>query len=228
LVVLLLINTADKPIENLTKQPTIKPINSFIYYKPIEKKKDKIETILPNVDKKIEPEKTAPSTKELQSSTEKVIPEKVTSQPEKRIEPSTILTKSLASPLKVLQAKPIKNYTNSQRLSRLKDKINQQIIRQEMYNFSKPNTGSVMHGTPTLVPHSFVEDTQKKAIASTSSQVGNGFSIKKDDNGNCTLTEDLSNIGLQGKMTSGFNCGLSKDEKYFKNHMKKVLKKLGK
>ncbi|NQZ20968.1 MAG: hypothetical protein HRT53_02835 [Colwellia sp.] len=125
-------------------------------------------------------------------------------------------------------AKPVRKYTNSQRLSRLKDKINQQAVEQAMYNYSKPNTGSVMHGTPNYVPHSFVEDVQKKAIASTSSQVGNGFSIKKGDNGTCTLTEDLSNIGLQGKMTSRFNCGLSKGEKAFNSHMKKVLKKLGK
>lgn len=97
-----------------------------------------------------------------------------------------------------------------------------------MYRYAKPNTGSVMHGTPTYVPHSFVEDTEKKAIASTPTQVGNGFSITKSDNGTCTLTEDLSTIGLQGKTTSRFNCGLSKDEKSFNSHMKKVLKKLGK
>jgi len=118
--------------------------------------------------------------------------------------------------------------TGLQSLSRLKDKINQRIINQEMYNFTKPNTGSVLHGTPNFVPHSVVEDTVKKAIAATPSQLGNGFSISKDENGNCTLTEDLSTMGLQGKTTSGFKCGLSKDEKAFKTHMKNVLKKLGK
>ncbi len=228
LVVLLLINAADKPIENFSKQPTINPINSFIYYKPTENRQEKIEAILPSDDEKIEPKVTTSSTEELQSSTKEVILDKVISQPKEQIEPSTTLTTPPVSPLNDQQTKPIKNYTNSQRLSRLKDKINQQMIQREMYNYSKPNTGSVMHGTPTLVPHSFVEDINKKAVASTSSQVGNGFSIKKGDNGNCTLTEDLSNIGLQGKMTSSFNCGLSKDEKAFKNHMKKVLQKLGK
>jgi hypothetical protein len=121
----------------------------------------------------------------------------------------------------------VKHSATSQNLSRLTDKINQKIIDQAMQNFVKPNTGSLMHGTPSYVPHSFVEDTQKKTIGSTASQVGNGFSITKDDNGTCTLTEDLSVIGLQGKTTSRFNCGLSKDEKNFKNHMKNVLKKLG-
>ncbi len=113
-------------------------------------------------------------------------------------------------------------------MSRLKDKMNKEFIDQEMYNYSKPNTGSVMLGTPNYVPHSFVKNTEKKAIASTASQVGNGFSITKNDNGVCTLTEDLSAIGLQGKTTSGFKCGLSKDEEAFKRHMKKVLTKLGK
>jgi len=97
-----------------------------------------------------------------------------------------------------------------------------------MYNYTKPNTGSVLHGTPNYVPHSFVEDTVKKAIGSAPTQVGNGFSITKGDDGNCTLTEDLSTMGLQGKTASGFKCGLSKDEKAFKSHMKNVLKKLGK
>lgn len=228
MVVLLLINAADKPTKNFAKQPKIKPISSFIYYKPIENKQEKIEAIVPSDDEKIEPKKTTSSAEELQSSTKEVIQKKLISQSQEQIEPSTTLTKPLISPLKDQQAKPIKNYTNSQRLSRLKDKISQQITDQAMYNYSKPNTGSVMHGKPTFVPHSFVEDANKKAIASTSSQVGNGFSIKKDDNGTCTLTEDLSNIGLQGIMTSGFKCGLTKDEKYFKNHMKNVLKKLGK
>jgi hypothetical protein len=218
----------DKPIENVTKKPKIKPIKSFIYYKPVDNNKDKAEEALVKNDEKKDPVEVLPSIEEPQSPIQKVEKEKVKPLQEKQIEPSTILAQPAVSSVIKQQTKPIKNYTNSQRLSRLKDKINQQIITQEMYNYSKPNTGSVMHGTPTYVPHSFVEDAKKKAIASTPSQVGNGFSIKKDDNGNCTLTEDLSNIGLQGKMTSSFNCGLSKDEKSFKNHMKKVLKKLGK
>jgi hypothetical protein len=143
-------------------------------------------------------------------------------------DPVAPLTESINSSVKIQQKTPRKRYTNTQRLSRLRDRINQKMINQEIYNYAKPNTGSVMHGTPSYVPHSFVEDSKTKAIASTASQVGNGFSITKDDNGTCTLTEDLSTMGLQGKTTSSFGCGLSKDEKAFKDHMKKVLKKLGK
>ncbi|MFT5003664.1 MAG: hypothetical protein ACI952_002018, partial [Flavobacteriales bacterium] len=68
----------------------------------------------------------------------------------------------------------MKHSATSQNLSRFTDKINQKIIDQAMKNFVKPNTGSLMHGTPSYVPHSFVEDTQKKTIGSTASQVGNG------------------------------------------------------
>jgi hypothetical protein len=229
LVVLLLINTTDKPIDNFTKTPKVQPIKSFIYYKPVEIKKEKIVAASVNNEIKKELEKTPPLKEELQSSIKEPEQTKILSKPKVKSEqPSTPLATATAKQLKNQQAKPVKNYTNSQRLSRLKDKIKQQIIKQEMYNYSKPNTGSIMHGTPTYVPHSVVEDTEKKKISSTASQVGNGFSITKNDDGVCTLTEDLSTIGLQGKTTSQFGCGLSKSEKAFNSHMKKVRKKLGK
>ncbi|MBA6303699.1 cell envelope integrity protein TolA [Colwellia sp. MB02u-14] len=201
LVVLLLSHTKDKPIDNFTKIPKKVPINSFIYYEPIENKQEKVIPV---------------------DSEQKKLAQKKT-----EIKPSSPLKKAITAPLKKQQPDEVKHRTTSQNLSRLKDKINQQIIDQAMQNFVKSNTGTLMHGTPSYVPHSFVEDTQKKIIGSTASQVGNGFSITKDDKGTCTLTEDLSVIGLQGKTTSRFNCGLSKDEKNFKSHMKNVLKKLG-
>jgi len=229
LVVLLLINTTDKPIDNFTKTPKVQPIKSFIYYKPVEIKEEKIASEPVNNEMEKELEKTPPIKKELQSSIKELEqPKRLTKPKDQSEQPSTPLVTTVDPQLKKQQTKPVKNYTNSQRLSRLKDKIKQQIIKQEVYNYSKPNTGSIMHGTPTYVPHSVVEDTEKKTISSTPSQVGNGFSITKNDNGICTLTEDLSTIGLQGKTTSQFGCGLSKSEKAFNNHMKNVRKKLGK
>lgn len=212
----------------MTKKPKMKPIKSFIYYKPIKEIKKTLETtvvkdeitkeqeeiILPKKDVKLANKDNPPKTPQ----------DKLKVQNE---EPIT-LTKVTVPPLKDKQKEPIKKYNSMQSLSLLKDKINQQIINQEIYNYSKPNTGSVMLGTPNYVPHSFVENTEKKTIDSTDTQVGNGFSVTKNDNGTCTLTEDLSIIGLQGKTTSSFGCGLSKEEKNFKNHMKNVLKKLGK
>jgi len=221
LIVLLLIKTTDKPIEKFTKTTKVKPISSFIYYKPQEKKQEKVKSP-PLKDDNKEIKETSIT------QVEKVEPQNIATEEKIQSKSSIQPTEILVPPTNKQQAKPVKNYTNAQRLSRLKDKISQQISEQAIYNYSKPNTGSVMHGKPNYVPHSFVEDVQKKAIGSTPSQVGNGFSIQKDDNGSCTLTEDLSNIGLQGKMTSGFKCGLSKDEKAFNSHMKKVLKKLGK
>jgi len=209
----------------------MEPIKSFIYYKPNEDKKETIEKIeisVVNDEKKKAQEEKPPTIKDVKladKAPQKKEPQKA---PKVQNEQTTILTNTTVPPLKNTQKKPIKNHTGLRSLSRLKDKMNKEFIDQEMYNYSKPNTGSVMLGTPNYVPHSFVENTEKKAIASTASQVGNGFSITKNDNGVCTLTEDLSAIGLQGKTTSGFKCGLSKDEEAFKSHMKKVLKKLGK
>ncbi|MFT5298164.1 MAG: hypothetical protein ACI9YH_004211 [Colwellia sp.] len=206
----------------------MEPIKSFIYYKPIEDKKEKIETALVKDDKNnVQEEKTSPK-KDVILTNNEATPKVPQNKPKVQSEQSTALTKVTAPPLIDKQKEPIKKYKSMQSLSRLKDKINKQIINQEIYNHSKPNTGSVMLGTPNYVPHSFVEDTEKKIIDSTDTQVGNGFSVTKNDNGTCTLTEDLSIIGLQGKTTSSFGCGLSKEEKHFKNHMKNVLKKLGK
>ena len=209
----------------------MEPIKSFIYYKPIKDTKEIIEKIEISVvkdQKKKAQEEKSPTIKEVKLADKETTPKEPQNVPKVQSEQTTILTKTTVPPLKYTQKKPIKNYTGLRSLSRLKDKINKQIIDQEMYNYYKPNTGSVMLGTPNYIPHSFVENTEKKTIASTASQVGNGFSITKNDNGVCTLTEDLSAIGLQGKTTSGFKCGLSKDEEAFKNHMKKVLKNLGK
>ena len=209
----------------------MEPIKSFIYYKPIKDTKEiieKIEIAVVKDKKKTEHKEKIPPIKEVKLADKEHKQKEPKNVPKVQSEQTTILTKTTVPPLKYTQKKPIKSHTGLRSLSRLKDKINKQIIDQEMYNYYKPNTGSVMLGTPNYVPHSFVENTEKKTIASTASQVGNGFSITKNDNGVCTLTEDLSAIGLQGKTTSGFKCGLSKDEKSFKNHMQKVLKKLGK
>lgn len=224
-IVLVLTNTTDKSIKNLQKKSKTTPIRSYIYYKPIKSKKD---TVIIKNDLKQEIEEVS-SLEQLPPSLEKNVEQKKTSsQSDIQKSISSIPTKKVAPALKIATNKSLQKYSRLQSLSRLRERIDNQIINQNIYNNTKPNTGSVMHGTPRYVPHSSVEDTQKKSIASKPSQVGNGFSILKDDNGSCTLTEDLSMVGLQGKTTSKFGCGLTKDEKAFQNHMKNVLKKLGK
>jgi hypothetical protein len=206
----------------------MEPIKSFIYYKPIENVKKTLETTLVKDKITKEQEEIVPPEKDAKLADKDNIPKTPQNKPKVQNEQPAALTKVIVPPLKDEQKQTITKYKSMQSLSRLKDRINKEIIDQEMYNSSKPNTGSVMFGKPNYVPHSFVEDSEKKLIDSTETQVGNGFSVTKNDNGTCTLTEDLSVIGLQGKTTSSFGCGLSKEEKNFKNHMKKVLKKLGK
>jgi hypothetical protein len=206
----------------------MEPIKSFIYYKPIENVKKTLETTLVKDKITKEQEEIVPPEKDAKLEDKDNIPKTPQNKPKVQNEQPAALTKVIVPPLKDEQKQTITKYKSMQSLSLLKDRINKEIIDQEMYNSSKPNTGSVMFGKPNYVPHSFVEDSEKKLIDSTETQVGNGFSVTKNDNGTCTLTEDLSVIGLQGKTTSSFGCGLSKEEKNFKNHMKKVLKKLGK
>ena len=68
LVALLLINTADKPIDKFTNKTKIKPIKSFIYYKAVKNKKDRIATALTSDDKNTALEKTLPIREELPPS----------------------------------------------------------------------------------------------------------------------------------------------------------------
>jgi hypothetical protein len=51
----------------------------------------------------------------------------------------------------------------------------------------------------------------------------------KNDDGSCTLIQDLSNVGMEGiKARSNFKCGQKKMEKSYDVHMDKILRKLGK
>jgi hypothetical protein len=239
-VIFILIKTTHAPIATLPLKTENRVIKSYLYAKPTKEKKERV---APKVVNKIKTQKDEIKKEivvkvELKKETLETVSKKVnnpdtimksTSQPDnEQREPIVPSSSDMAKLMNKANKKDKQQSLNLESLSQLKDKINQQIIDQEMYNYSRPKTGSVMHGEPTYVPHSTDENTPEKTISATASQVGNGFSITKNDNGGCSLTEDLSAIGLQGKTTSGFKCGLSKDEKAFNDHMKKVLKKLGK
>ena len=80
-----------------------------------------------------------------------------------------------------------------------------------------------------LVIYLSLYSIQKKSSAKMTSNYGNGITIIKGDNGNCTLKKDLSNVGMTGITAfSSFKCGSTKMEKMYNAHMDEVLKKLGK
>ncbi|GHE91733.1 hypothetical protein [Thalassotalea profundi] len=114
-------------------------------------------------------------------------------------------------------------------LQQLREKIQRQNQTQFQQELSQPNTGSVMHGTPNLVPHSTIRPTVDEKRKQATSTISTHKSVIKGDNGTCTIIEDLSAIGVDGvKAVSTFACGETKFDKSFREHMEKVRKKLGK
>ena len=86
-----------------------------------------------------------------------------------------------------------------------------------------------MHGTPTLVPHSTVTQSNDEKKKQATLSMSADKSIIKGDDGNCSLVEDLSVVGMEGvTAVSGFSCGETKFDKSFREHMNKVRTKLGK
>lgn len=230
LVISVLVKSAKTPNLTIPKKRESQVIKSFLYVKPVPLKVEKLQLKqeLKQPKEKVTKETTTevPQIKEQVQKDIKKIDSAI--QEKQKLEPNRDKVVATSQSVKKEEKIQKKKVTSSMSLSKLKDKINQQIINQQILNNPRPYTGSIMDGTPVSVPHSTVENKEMKAISSTATQVGNGFSITKGDNGTCTLTEDLSVIGLQGKTKSTFDCGQSKDEKSFKDHMKKVLKKLGK
>ncbi|WDE12542.1 hypothetical protein [Thalassomonas haliotis] len=122
-----------------------------------------------------------------------------------------------------------KKFSARNQLQKLTNSINNQLLQEGMSQYQQHKSPSVMHGKQQPVPHSkkTIDADQKKADSTT--EYSQGMSITKHDDGTCSVTEDLSNVGMEGlSATQSFNCGISKEEKYFKEHMKNVLKKLGK
>ncbi|MDG1751308.1 MAG: hypothetical protein P8I03_06560 [Thalassotalea sp.] len=130
-------------------------------------------------------------------------------------------------PLQTVQ--PPRNFSAYGQLKNLQNNLNNKIIDQESYQFSRRKTASIMDGKPELVPHSTKQFTPEEIKKKTSKQISSDINITKGDDGKCSIERDLSVVGMEGvKSVEGFNCGKSKFDKSFQDHMKKVLKKLGK
>lgn len=122
---------------------------------------------------------------------------------------------------------PKKNTSVRAQLFDLQKQIQTQTMQEEFAEYQRYRQGDVMAGKHIPVPHSKVPQSEDEKLKQATSNVGS-FDIIKGDDGNCLLVEDLSYLGLDHKPVSSFGCGLTKDEKNFKQHMDKVLKRLGK
>lgn len=114
-------------------------------------------------------------------------------------------------------------------LNKLRSDINQSISNNDIPTYRGATSGSPMHGRQEVVPDSIVSETSDARHARTTQRYSDRLAITKNENGTCTIVEDLSAVGIEGvKAVSGFSCGESKDKKAFREHMEGVLKKLGK
>lgn len=93
-------------------------------------------------------------------------------------------------------------------------------------NIQSSQVKSIFNPSPALVTKSTtrsseqIEQERKQQITSYS----NNMTIKKDDEGNCTMKQDLSYVGMEGVATLSFKCaGKTKFERNFSQHMKSVM-----
>ena len=85
---------------------------------------------------------------------------------------------------------------------------------------------SVMHGEQIPVPHSNKQLTPEQEREKNTTKMSDDISITKYDNGICIIErEQFLGSPVEGS-SSVFFCGKSKFDQSFREHMKKVQKKL--
>lgn len=113
---------------------------------------------------------------------------------------------------------------------RLMDQVN--ALNTTIYNtpVNKKNTlvKSIFNPTPALVTksntRSELQKEHDKKLKLTN--YGNGIVIKKNKNGNCSVKQDLSSVGIEGASAiQYFKCGKSEFDMNFDQHMKQAMNK---
>lgn len=220
------------------------PIKSFLYQKPNIPKK---ETVKEQPKKTEQLEEVAENTEDSEEkrlyetpivSLEKAI-ETSTEQTEvPRLEvPTKWATKTVSSPMAQPPAKtnitPVQNesvktprFNVGAQLKSLRSKISDETMTKAFKEYSQYRSVSGMHPNPIAVHRSSPKLSAEQEKELKTSHYSSELSITKLDNGACSMTQDLSNIGMEGiKAVSYFSCGESDFDKAFRKHMKKVSDK---
>ena len=220
-----------------TNPPIAKPqtIKSFLYTPP-----KKVPEVKPQTQAKIEPEVEEPQPKIEQLTTiEKITKvEKELKVEEKRKEPEIGQENPKEAPTdnsskmdNTAQSKPstVNSFSALRQLNRLKQGIDAQILDEIHDDYRRRKSASVLDGVPESVPHSSKQLSNEEIKENATYQLSDGMKTIKGDDGSCSIERDLSAVGIEGvKSVESFNCGTSKFDKSFSEHMKKVQKKLGK
>jgi hypothetical protein len=201
---------------------TIKAIQSYLYKKP--KALPKVVAItsktLPKSHKTSENKKV--KTKVIKSSTQKAALKPI-HENEQHIQ------NKLDQLQKSSRSKNSLSFSALSQLKQLKANINDSIISEELSYQQRPRSLSVFSDLPAPVQHSQKKIGTIEKREKMTTNYSSNISITKGDNGNCTLKEDLTSVGMAGiTALSGFKCGQTKMEKMYNAHMNVVLKKSGK
>lgn len=217
-------------VPSISHKASPQAIKSFLYVPPqqesnIEQKKADSKT------QATEQKETEPSVTIQEEIPKNIIAEKSTEFEElpKKV-PEKTTAKSIDNNSQSSQTGQLpRNFSAFGQLNKLQNKLKNKIIEQESYRYSQKKSASVLDGTPNLVPHSTKQLNDDEIKENNSQQISSDILITKGDDGRCTIERDLTAVGIEGvKSVEGFNCGKSKFDKSFQEHMKKVLKKLGK
>lgn len=200
-----------------------KAIKSFIYTPPPVVEKESIKEALATEIEIIEQDTPTPpnTVKKSEPATE------VTAKAEqKEIEAESGNVDAAATPIR----QPVTaTFSPSTQLNKLRQSLTDKILEQEAYEYSRPKSASIMHGTPELVPHSVKRLTKKQKKEQATQRLSSGTKTIKGDDGLCFIERDLTEVGIEGvSATEAFTCGKSKFDKNFRDHMRKVREKLGK
>jgi len=224
LILLALIYFSKRSTPFNQEKQKVKTVKSYIYQPP--KPKTKVEQRIPDTIEEIkasEP-KVAERT-EKKAETKAPQESQTTKQPVAAIAVPAVVPEATEKKEQQGQA----TFSPYAQLNKLRSNINQSISTEDIPSYRGATSGSPMHGRPEVVPDSIVPETSDARHARTTQRYSDRLAITKNENGTCTIVEDLSAVGIEGvKAVSGFSCGESKDKKAFREHMEGVLKKLGK
>jgi len=222
LVTLIYFSKKSTPLNQ--EKRTVKTVKSYIYQPP--KPKAKVEERKPDII-----EQTQANEPKIAEKIEKKAEDKPTQEPQTAKQPVAATTVPAVIPEtsenKAQQTQA--TFSPYAQLNKLRSDINQNISINDIPSYRGATSGSPMHGRQEVVPDSIVPETSDARRSRTTQRYSDRLAITKNENGTCTIVEDLSAVGIEGvKAVSGFNCGESKDKKAFREHMEGVLKKLGK
>ncbi len=236
---LLLLGSYHTVIE-IPKEKPITPIKSYLYQQPKPKSEPQKVESKPEQEQEQEQNVAATNSEQINAQKSKENQSPPPTDPAPKIEqesaPLVDNANTQQNNNQHVSALDLDNKTKTTRsafsinqLSKLRESINEQHYQQVELERAQPNSGSILHGTPKLVPHSQVQESADEKRKNATSSVGPSKQIIKGDDGSCTLVEDLSTVGMEGiTAVSSFSCGETKFNRNFREHMEKVRAKLGK